>query len=405
LPTVYFPSLSPYGLAKYVVLLTGISLIILMPLDWAFPSGTRAMALSVDNADRTIPQVVRTVVLFLMIGYISLTGWDPGAYGFVPGRALFLLATYMFISAFFYPSGLTSRLLIGVKSLLWIVAAIASHRLTLGGYLSAAKIRYIAGTVVILASAFTIPFCLESGRSIGQNADSSVLLWCIPLLLLLRPPLWASALSGLASIAILMTVKRGAVLALFAGALVYSALLIRTSFREREARGLIVAALIVAVVASGLAWQWENVQYRMEQDKGEIGSGRGWFYRVIISEWYNSDMFCLLLGRGFFTVPETLERYGVRIYAHSDWLEILHDMGVLGVVLFAYLHYRILLVLGHVLRQRDPVAPALAFGYCAFALRNVYSQCVVGESTTIYFGLLLGYSVAVVERGQEWTAD
>jgi hypothetical protein len=399
--TVGYQWVNPYGLAKYVVLLTGISLVVLVPLDWAFPSGTRATQLGVENADRTIPQLVRLAILSLMIGYIALTGWDPGAYGFAPGRALIVLATYMFVAVPFYPSDLMPRVLNSVKSLPWIFAAIAAYRLALGGYLTAAILRYVAGIVVLLASAYTIPFCLDPGHRIGQNADGAMLLWCIPLLLLARPQSWAVALSGLASIAILVTVKRGTVLALLAGSLVYSAVSIRMSSREHKTRDFVIVILMLAAVAGGLLWQWENLRHRIDRDlsTGQIGSGRSSFYRVIIAEWYGGSAFSLLFGKGSFTVYETVDiRMGNRINAHSDWLEILHDMGLFGIMLFVYLHLRILAVVGQALRQREPAAPALAMGYCVFALRNVYSQCVVGTNMSIYFALLLGYAAAQTSR-------
>jgi len=255
--TLGLPPLNPYGLAKYTVLITAISLVILVPLDWVFPSGTRATQLGVDNADRTIPHLVRLVVLSVMILYIVLTGWDPGAYGFTCGRALLLLAVYVFTSAF-YSAELTDRLVYGLKSVPWIFAAIASYRLTLGGYVSARILRRVAGAVVVVSSAYTIPFCMDPSRRVGQNADSSVVLWCIPLLLLFHPPLWAVTLSGLASVAIFVTVKRGAVLALVAGGFVYSILMICMSSREHKARDLLTVVLAVTVVACGFIWQWEN---------------------------------------------------------------------------------------------------------------------------------------------------
>ena len=307
--------LNPYGLAKWIVLIVGMLLIVLTPLDWIFPSGTRAAELGVENADRTIPQFVRAVVFLLIVVYIGLTGWDPGAYGFVPGRALLVLVAYMFVSVFFYPSDLIPRFYVLMKGLLWFAATIASYRLTLSGCLSVAMIRGVAGAVVFIASAYTIPFCLDPSHRIGQNADVSLLLWCIPLLLLCHPPLWAYALSGLASIAVLVTVKRGAVLALLACALVYSVLSIRMSSRGRKVRDFVIVALVMATIATGLIWQWEELEYRMEQDlsAGEMGSGRSWFYLAIISEWYNADVLHVLFGRGFFTVPETLDQYGARI--------------------------------------------------------------------------------------------
>lgn len=389
------PLLNPYGLGKFTVLVMAVSLVVLVPLDWAFPSGTRATQLGVENADRAIPHLVRLTVLAVMILYLALTGRDPSAYGFVPGRPLMLLAAYMFISTF-YPGDVKGGLIEGVKSIPWIFAAITAYRLALGGHLREGILRYAAGAVVIFASIHTIVFCMDPDRRIGQNADSAMLLWCIPLLLLSQPPRWAFLLSGLASIAILVTVKRGAMLALIAGAFVYFVLTLHISSREHKIRHWITVALAVALVGGGLAWQWENLRERMhtDLDHGELGSGRSWFYRVIISEWHDSGIVSILLGKGFVTVRRTMWHYGIEIDAHSDWLEILHDMGLLGVLLFAYVHICILIIVRRALWKRDPVVPSLGMAYTIFVLRNVYSQCVIGPNESIYFGLLLGYAAA-----------
>ena len=395
----YYRRFNPYGLAKYIVLITGIAMIILIPLDWAFPSGTKASELGADEVDRLIPQAIRGAILILLIVYIGLTGFDPGAYGFISGRALVLLAAYMFLSVFFFDNETTLNLRLQslAKSMPWMVAAIASYRLTLGGFLSQERIRKLAGFVVILCASYTISNCIANGL-VGQNADGSVLLWCIPLLLLARAPFWALSLSGLAAIAILMTVKRGSILALFAGLLFYGIILISTSSRQHKKRVFIIVALILATMTGGLLWQQENIQYRVDKDniRGDIGSGRSAFYRVIIEEWYNGNFISFLFGKGLLTVPTTLEsKYGAKIYAHSDWLEILHDMGVIGITLFVYLNFRIITVVISALWKQHAVASALAMGYLIFALRNIYSQCLVETaSDTIYFGLLLGYSCA-----------
>lgn len=400
-------ALNPYGAARLIVLIIGLLLFTLIPLDWVFPSGMRATQIGVDNASRVIPQIVRGLLLLLMLSYIALTGYAPSAYGFSIGLSLFLFTSYMFVSIFISPSELTSRLFYFIKSLLWIVTAIASYRFTLAGYLSATRIRYFAGVIVIISSAYTIPFCLYPNAThlIGHNADYSVLLWCIPLLLLTYPSLGVLVLVGLASIAVLVTVKRGAMLALFFSGIVFSAISIIISTRKKKLQDLIVIILVMAVIAIGLVWQWGNLEKRMEKDiyRGSgIGSGRGAFYPIIVAEWYNSSTFSFLFGKGFFTVRDTLDnKYGERIYAHSDWLEILHDMGILGIVLFVYLHFRMLLIVCYAFRQRNPVTPALSMGYCIFALRNIYSQAILGASpTAVYFGLLLGYTVAAVNTRQ-----
>jgi len=150
-------------------------------------------------------------------------------------------------------------------------------------------------------------------------------------------------------------------------------------------------------------WQWENISYRMDDvsDPASIGSGRGSFWRSIFSEWYNSNLLNMIFGLGFFTVESTTGRYTESIYAHSDWLEILHDFGLVGIAIFIVLHVKIIKTLQQAVRLRKPTAPSLGMGYCAFLMINIYSLCTIGYSDTIFFSLLLGYSSASLQTSQK----
>ena len=69
---------------------------------------------------------------------------------------LAVFSIYMLVSVFFSPDNWGARSSDAIKSLLWIVVAIGCYRLTLAGYVSVAKIRYLAGAVVMIASVYTI---------------------------------------------------------------------------------------------------------------------------------------------------------------------------------------------------------------------------------------------------------
>lgn len=391
--------LNPYRSARCIVILAGIVLVSVVFLDWVFPSGTRATLVETEGADRTVPKLARAILLCVMLLYVIMTGWDPGAYGFSTGRVLVVFGVYMLISVFFCPGDWGPKFVVATKSLLWIVIAIGGYRLTLGGYVTAGDIRWLAGAVVVIAATYTIGYCLLGDYRRGTNANVEVLLWCIPLLLLTDPPPWASALAGLASLAAIMTCKRSALLALVVGGCAH-AVGLRAISQHREARVKHIVALILltATLCGAVVWQWENIATKMADfdDPETMGSGRGWFYRVILSEWYDSEAFGLLFGRGFLTVPDTLEAYGVAIIAHSDWLEILHDMGVFGVFLFAYLNVRLLSLQARAMRWRLAILPPLMMGFSIFVVRTLISGCVVASVENVYFGLLLGYGAACI---------
>ncbi len=391
--------LNPYRSARSIVILAGVVLVSVVILDWMFPSGTRATLVGTEGADRTVPKLARAILLCVMFLYVIATGWDPGAYGFSTGRALAVFGVYMLISVFFCPGDWGPKFVVATKSLLWILIAIGGYRLTLGGYLSATDIRCLAGVVVAIAATYTIGYCLLGDYRRGTNANVEVLLWCIPLLLLTDPPPWASALAGLASLAAIMTCKRSALLALVVGGCAHVVgLRVISPHREACVKHVVALILLTAALCGAVAWQWENIANKMADfdDPEAMGSGRGWFYRAILSEWYDSEAFGLLFGRGFLTVPDTLEAYGVAIIAHSDWLEILHDMGFFGVFLFAYLNVRLLSLQARAMHWRLAILPPLMMGFSIFVVRSLISGCVVASVENVYFGLLLGYGAACI---------
>lgn len=399
---VSYSDLDPYKSSKHIALLLCGLLVIQLPLNFMYPSEVLAgRSSAVEVADRTISQGMQAFTLGLMLVYIVLTGINPGQYGFKIGTALGLLASYMLLTTLL-PSGggLAGRLYVFIKSAYWMIGAIVLYRLCLGGALTMTHIRVTAVALTILGSYHTIVFCLSPESQIGQNAEAYLLVWCIPLILLSGPSVWSSLLVVLASIAIIVTCKRGAMLALIAGLVAYAVTSTKLFPLKFSFRKVLPGLLLIGTaITVGIIWQMDNLLYRFTfwDSPDTIGSGRGFFYRVIFLEWYHSNFIQIIFGKGFFTVPSTTGKYLLRaVYAHSDWLEILHDMGLVGTGLFIFVHVRIISIVRQLWRLRHPITAPLVMAYTSFAMINVYSQCVIGYTNTIFFGLLLGYGSAAI---------
>ncbi len=394
-----------YNVAKYFVLILCVGLVLLVYLDWLFISEARAArSTSLEAGNRIIPQMVRGTLLGLMTLYIIITGLDPGQYGFKAGRVVAVFAGYMFVSIIVFSSNIMGDMYIFAKTLVWIVGAIAFYRLSLSGYLTTKHIELTSMAIIIVAVFYTIMFCLSSGSRVGQNANAYLLVWCLPLILIKGPSFKALFFVALAAVGVIITIKRGAILvfgvSLCVYFLIYIKLFPKSYILRKSIPGIIT---IVIVIFCMVFWQWENILYRLEDvsDLASIGSGRGTFWRYIVSEWYNSNLLNMIFGLGFFTVESTTGKYMESIYAHSDWLEILHDFGLVGIAIFIVLHVKIIKTLQQAIHLRKPIAPSLGMGYCAFLMINVYSLCTIGYSDTIFFSLLLGYSSASLQMSQK----
>jgi len=380
-----------------------VTLVLAVPINWMFPDASlAARSASLEVRSRVIPQAIGAFTLAVLLAVYALTGADPGAYGFRAGRALLLLVAYMGCAIVLWSPNYLADGYMFSKTLVWTVGAVVFYRLALAGSLTAGDICLTARALVLLASYFTIRICLDPASRIGQNADASVLLWCLPLLLLAGPSALTFVFIALAAFAVILTIKRGTMLAMFLSLAAY-AVMYTKAYPQKTTRwrtGIMVAMIGFCIVGT-VVWQYDALTYRMGdfRDHRDIGSGRATFYRALVRAWwYEYSLWDVVFGRGFFTVPQTLGKVGRAIYAHSDWLEILHDMGLVGASLFMALHVALLLTVTKALRLRSRAAPSLLMGYCIFALRNVYSQVTIGTTDTVLFSMLLGYASAKLQH-------
>lgn len=96
---------------------------------------------------------------------------------------------------------------------------------------------------------------------------------------------------------------------------------------------------IAAVVFLGYRYYLGNeyLQYRLELAAQGDMSGRDIIYSNIWNSWLNSNFFHFLFGYGF---AASVKISGIGLFAHNDWLEILSNFGLLGVIIFAALFYQ-----------------------------------------------------------------
>ena len=137
------------------------------------------------------------------------------------------------------------------------------------------------------------------------------------------------AIGGIALI--LYAAKRGAIVCLIAALLTVTIYLLR---RSRMALFKQIAIILVAIGVGAFmiyfTMQNEFLLDRIEQtQEGNIGT-REIAYSMLWNHWLNADPFSKIFGSGLL---QTVNIWGNS--AHSDWLELLTDNGLLG--LFVYL--------------------------------------------------------------------
>lgn len=346
-----------------------------------------------------ISQGTRALLLATFIGYIACTSAGRGGHGFRFSGVLgyFVAISLVYAAVSTDPVG---NLYSVSRMIYWVLGAVVAHRLFLCGAMSETVLRRTIMATVMMGAAFTVFLMSLPQIEAGQNASAYLLLWCLPLLLLTKRTLLANLCIVVAVVAILLTVKRGAMLALafsmVAYGLSYASLHVNLRALTKLAAFLIV---IASVGGYTLFRHWEDVSTRFED---RTGSGRIQVYTLLFDHWRESDPINLFCGFGINSVGRytglvfhnDATRSGA--YAHSDWLQCLHDFGLLGIIFMVWLHVRFLLLIREGYRRRHRYTPSLVMGYVILFLVNVYSGQLMAPNT-ICLGLLLAAGSAAMQ--------
>jgi len=168
-----------------------------------------------------------------------------------------------------------------------------------------------------------------------KQADNTgyTLLGIMIVISLLKNSNFNIALISIAFLGALLSLKRGAMIT---SSVFYSFYIIGNInyFKEKKTIFNILLGLgFVSVIIFFIMTYYDFFAYRFMNDP--YGSGRSMFYQAVFDGWQQSPLLNKVFGNGFFSVFDYLDSaMGIPIYAHSDWLEILYDHGLLGVMIF-----------------------------------------------------------------------
>lgn len=180
-----------------------------------------------------------------------------------------------------------------------------------------------------------------SGNTNVVNNTAYDLLWLLPFVFLIRRSKAVSAALFLIIILfIIQSAKRGAMLIGGVTLLFYVYYQLKTISEKHRVRSYLITLL--GVIALGyytidFLIQNEFLIERLQQLEEGSFSGRDIIYANLFNAWYNSDnFFNLLFGYGF---ASSVNLSGTGNLAHNDWLELLTNFGLLGVVIYMMLFF------------------------------------------------------------------
>lgn len=169
----------------------------------------------------------------------------------------------------------------------------------------------------------------SSDYEVTNNASAGFLM-LIPMVFLIKNKLQKWIVLMICIFYLLLGSKRGNILAAFIPILLFISFVLKDN-RHSAIKTFLVIVLIV--IAGFFVYRWtvnnDYLMHRVEETVEGNSSKRDIIYANIWNKWYDSDnMWNYLFGYGY---------QGTRLSggsAHSDWLEILMDYGLLGILLY-----------------------------------------------------------------------
>lgn len=190
------------------------------------------------------------------------------------------------------------------------------------------------------------------------------------------------------------SIKRGGLIAFSAGAVVYMVCKQYISPKKRV-WSFILLLLAFILFSAGLIYAItyfeSEIIERIASSREDQGSGRLEIWQLIIDDLARSDVFSLLCGHGYLSVRNLTNDEGLP--AHNDFLEVLYDFGITGIVLYGMAWLSMVGKTFRMLREKNELSPVLAMTVTIFFILSMISIVIYYFQITyicIIIGLIIG---------------
>lgn len=123
--------------------------------------------------------------------------------------------------------------------------------------------------------------------------------------------------------------KRGAIISVICASFIYYIFYMKSISRNNR---YILLFPVITSLLGFLYYLFSENEFVLDRLAEEGGSGRDIIYSNLLSAWANNgNILNFLFGYGF---SSTLQLSGTGLFAHSDWLELLINYGILGILIY-----------------------------------------------------------------------
>ena len=190
------------------------------------------------------------------------------------------------------------------------------------------------------------------------------------------------------------SIKRGGLIAFSAGAVVY--MVCKQYVSPKKWLWSFILLLLAFIVFSAsliyaISYFESEILDRIARSRDDQGSGRLEIWKMVIDDISRSDTFSLVCGHGYLSVCNLTNNEGLP--AHNDFLEVLYDFGLTGIVLYGIAWLSLVGKTLRMLREKSELAPVMALMVSVFFILSMISIVIYYFQITyilLFIGTVIG---------------
>ena len=257
----------------------------------------------------------------------------------------------------------------------------------------------LACSIIIYAALFTQVKLFSAGRGIPLISTAYYTLFFLPFALLSEKKVIKWGGTVLVLYTLLLSMKRTGFIAFVAGIVIYILVEYRSAPKGSKKRAFVLLGGLLALTAMYF-FIMENTRGtfsvidRLLSTGQTSNEGREDVWPVVISMIRHSDIIALIFGHGFDTV---IENSPLALSAHCDFLEVIYDYGVSGLLLYLTFYKRLWNGFIKMYRQGSELAAPMSFTFVTAFVVSLFSHLIIFPTYFLGFCLFWGLAMGSVD--------
>ena len=257
----------------------------------------------------------------------------------------------------------------------------------------------LACSIIIYAALFTQVKLFSAGRGIPLISTAYYTLFFLPFALLSEKKVIKWGGTVLVLYTLLLCMKRTGFIAFVVGIVIYILVEYRSAPKGSKKRAFVLLGGLLALTAMYF-FIMENTRGtfsvidRLLSTGQTSNEGREDVWPVVISMIRYSDIIAVIFGHGFDTV---IENSPLALSAHCDFLEVIYDYGVSGLLLYLTFYKRLWNGFIKMYRQGSELAAPMSFTFVTAFVVSLFSHLIIFPTYFLGFCLFWGLAMGSVD--------